>query len=120
MHEYSFEKLDVWKFSIKFVKDIYKVTRKFPSEEKFGLVSQINRAAVSVPSNIAEGSSRNSSKEKSHFTSIAYGSMMELITQLTISKEIGYIKYDVYNVLREQAEVITNKLNALRNYQRKA
>ena len=97
MYQYSFEKLEVWQLSIEFVKDIYNLTKTFPVEEKFCLVSQINRAVVSIPSNIAEGTSRNSGKDKAHFMNIAYGSTMELLTQLIISKELGYIDNESYN-----------------------
>ncbi len=118
MYKYSFEKLEVWQLSVALVKDIYGITNTFPSKEKFGLISQINRSAVSVPSNIAEGTSRNSTRDRAHFTNIAYGSMMELITQLIISKELNYVDDINYKNIRIKAEEITNKLNALRNYQK--
>jgi len=114
---YGFEKLDVWKQSKDLVVCVYGITKNFPKEEKYSLVSQINRAAVSVPSNIAEGSSRSSRKEQAHFTQIAYGSLIELLTQLIISQEIGYISNDEYLNLRKSIEEITNKLNSLRKYQ---
>jgi len=116
-YTYGFEKLDVWKQSKDLVVCVYGITKNFPKEEKYSLVSQINRAAVSVPSNIAEGSSRSSRKEQAHFTQIAYGSLIELLTQLIISQEIGYISNDEYLNLRKSIEEITNKLNSLRKYQ---
>jgi len=116
-YTYGFEKLDVWKQSKDLVVCVYGITKNFPKEEKYSLVSQINRAAVSVPSNIAEGSSRSSRKEQAHYTQIAYGSLIELLTQLIISQEIGYISNDEYLNLRKSIEEITNKLNALRKYQ---
>jgi len=116
-YTYGFEKLDVWKQSKDLVVCVYGITKNFPKEEKYSLVSQINRAAVSVPSNIAEGSSRSSRKEQAHFTQIAYGSLVELLTQLIISQEIGYISNEEYSSLRKRIEELTNKLNSLRKYQ---
>ncbi|HSW61296.1 MAG TPA: four helix bundle protein [bacterium] len=84
--------LDVWKKAIEFVAEIYKITREFPKEEIYGLTSQIRRAAVSIPSNIAEGAARNSTKEFIQFLYIALGSSAETETQLIIAKEIGYIQ----------------------------
>ena len=79
------EKLQTWIESADLVLNIYKATEKFPKEEKFGLTSQIRRAAVSIPTNIAEGAARNSSKEFAHFVSIAQGSASELETELIIA-----------------------------------
>jgi four helix bundle protein len=84
--------LDVWKESIKLVKEMYFLTKQFPSEELYGLTSQMRRAAVSVPSNIAEGAVRNSQKEFIQFLYVALGSIAELETQLILSKELGYLK----------------------------
>lgn len=114
---YSFEKLEVWQLAKDFIIDIYQITKKYPENEKYGLVSQLNRAAVSIASNISEGTSRTSNKDQTHFTQIAYSSLMEVICQLIISKDLGFISENVYLSLREKAEEITNKLNALRKYQ---
>ncbi|GAB4303655.1 MAG: hypothetical protein Kow0068_25860 [Marinilabiliales bacterium] len=84
LHLYSFEKLDVWQESKELVKSIYKLTTNFPENEKFGLISQLNRAAISIASNIAEGNSRITSKDKSHFMTIAYSSLMEVTSLLII------------------------------------
>ena len=84
--------LDVWKKSIELVTEIYSVTSNFPNEEKFGIVSQIRRAAVSIPSNIAEGCARYSDKEALHFLDIAAGSLAELETQLIIANNLGFIR----------------------------
>ena len=86
--------LDVWKKSIELVTEIYSITANFPYEEKYGIVSQIRRAAISVPSNIAEGCARFSDKENLRFLDIARGSLAELETQLIISKNIGFIDSD--------------------------
>jgi len=83
--------LDVWKKAIDLVKEVYEKVVGFPKHEQFGLVSQIRRAAISVPSNIAEGAARNSRKEFIQFLYIALGSMSELETQLIIAKELNYI-----------------------------
>src|SRR3989304_8646372 len=86
----SYKELIVWQKSIMLVKAVYNLTSKFPSEEKFGITSQIRRAAVSIPSNIAEGYGRRSHKEYLQFYSIAYGSALELETQLIISKDLQF------------------------------
>lgn len=83
--------LDVWKKSIILVTEIYKVTESFPKSEQYGLTNQIRRCAVSIPSNIAEGAARTSTKEFSHFLAISLGSIAELETQLIISKNLAYL-----------------------------
>ncbi|MDY6950045.1 MAG: four helix bundle protein [Thermodesulfobacteriota bacterium] len=83
-------RLEVWKRALAFVKSVYELTSSFPGDEKFGLVSQMRRAAVSVPSNIAEGSARNSRKEFVNFLHIAQGSIAELETQVLVSQELGF------------------------------
>ena len=87
----SYRDLDVWKKSLELVKEIYKTTNGFPSEEKFGLVNQMPRAAVSIPSNIAEGHARLATGEFMRFISISLGSVAELETQLILSKELHFI-----------------------------
>lgn len=85
-----YKDLEVWKKSIECVKDIYLITDKYPENEKFDIVSQMRRAAVSIPSNIAEGSARYSDKESAKFMDVAIGSVAELETQLIISKELNF------------------------------
>ncbi|MEO6167669.1 MAG: four helix bundle protein [Chitinophagales bacterium] len=85
----KYQELIVWQKAMDYVISVYEATRKFPAEEKFGLVSQINRAVVSIPSNIAEGAGRDSKKEFAHFLSIAKGSSYEVETQLMLSKKNG-------------------------------
>jgi len=87
----SFKDLEVWRQSIQFAKEVYRLTQKFPAHELYGLTSQIRKAAVSVSSNIAEGQCRNSSKEFRHYLSMALGSLGEVETQLIIAKEINYL-----------------------------
>lgn len=117
MYVFSFEKLEVWIESKEFSKLIYSITATFPDTEKFGLISQLRRASLSIASNIAEGSARKSYKDKAHFTTIAFGSAVEVLNQLTISFELDFISEVDYLSLRNALESITNKLNALRNYQ---
>ena len=88
---HNFKKLNIWVNAMSLVKDIYLLTSNFPKEEKFGLISQINRCCISVPSNIAEGSSRSSNKEFSHFIKIALGSLFELETQIILLSEFKMI-----------------------------
>jgi four helix bundle protein len=85
----SYRDLEVWKLAIDFVKQVYEITDNFPASENYGLINQIRRAAVSIPSNIAEGQGRNSTKEFRQFLAISLGSLAELETQLIIAKEIG-------------------------------
>ena len=84
--------LDVWKDSIKFTKEIYQITKTFPDGEKFGLVSQMRRAAVSIASNIAEGAARQSDKEFLNFLYYSLGSISELETQIFVAQELEYIE----------------------------
>ena len=116
MHIYSFEKLEVWKESIKLATNIYNYTKEFPSEEKFGLISQMRRCSVSISSNIAEGTARLTKKDKAHFMTIAYSSTLELLNQTIISKELGFISEEKYKIIRFEVESITNKINGLRNH----
>lgn len=112
MHKFSFEKLEVWIEAKELTKSIYTL----PESEKFGLVSQLRRASVSICSNIAEGTSRISDKDKAHFISISYSSTMEVLNQLILSYELEYISESNYSNCRNQINSITNKLNSLRNY----
>lgn len=99
------KKLEVWKKSIDFVTKIYKMTESFPDSEKFGLISQIRRSAVSIPSNISEGAARSSKKEFMQFLSIAQGSTSELETQLIISSNLGYLKNEDMCLLDKLDEI---------------
>ncbi|MEZ4809114.1 MAG: four helix bundle protein [Allomuricauda sp.] len=117
MYTYSFEKLDVWKEAKNFTKEIYFITGEFPEYEKFGLTAQMRRAAVSICSNIAEGSTRNTNRDKAHFTTISFGSAVEILNQLILAVELDLLSPEKYKDLRSQLESITNKLNSLRNYQ---
>lgn len=98
--------LNAWIKSFEFVKDIYSITEKFPHEEKFGLVSQMRRAAVSIPVNIAEGAARKGRKEFIQFLHIAMGSMTELDTLILLSSELGFIPNSDSNDLIEKLDTI--------------
>jgi four helix bundle protein len=112
-YKYSFEKLDVWQDARKFVIEIYKTSGTFPSEEKFGLCSQLQRASVSVVSNIAEGVSRQSDKEKIRFIEISYGSLMEVYCQLYISLDLKYLTIDQFETCKMRIDAIVRQLSAL-------
>ena len=105
--------LDVWKEAITLVTAIYKLTADFPDTEKFGLVSQMRRAAVSIPSNIAEGASRGTTKEYIHFLNISLGSLSELETQIIIAHNLEFTSST--ETLKD-LEMIRAKLYKLRNY----
>jgi len=94
--------LDVWKESMTLAKEVYRLTKHFPKEETFGLASQMRRAAVSIPSNIAEGAARNSDKEFIQFLHVSLGSLAELETQLLLSRELGFPKDEELNGSVEQ------------------
>ena len=119
-HKYSFEKLEVWNDARKLVVEIYTLTKRMPIDEKFGLCSQIKRASVSVVSNIAEGTSRTSDKEKIRFVEIAYGSLMEVYCQLYIAYDLQYVSIEQFESQKGTIELISNKLSALnRAYQKR-
>ncbi len=103
---HRFKDLEIGKKSRMFCKDIYEITSKFPSSENFGLIIQLRRASVSVPSNIAEGASRKSNKDFSRFLVIAIGSCYEIETQLLLSNDLGFLKYEELKELMEKMEVI--------------
>jgi len=106
------KKLEVWEKSIDLVVIIYSSTRSFPNDEKFGLTNQMRRAAISIPSNIAEGCARNSTRELKQFLVIARGSLAELETQVIIADRIGYFK-KIDSRLDETITILGKMLNAL-------
>lgn len=113
---FSFEKLKVWQNSKELVLDIYKLVKKFPSEELYGLNSQLKRSSSSIATNIADGTSRSTEKDKAYFLTISYSSAMETLNHLIISKELDYISETEYLLLREKIEKICNQINSLRKY----
>lgn len=114
MDYFYFKKLDVYNYSKDLVKYIYSVLKKFPQEERYAICDQLRRAVVSVPSNIAEGFGRLSSKEKIHFLDIAYGSLMEVECQMEISYELGFISSEEQHIASHKVETIARLLYSLR------
>ena len=112
----KFQELNVWKKSIDLVKEIYEVVAQLPVEEKFGLIPQIKRSAVSIPSNIAEGAGRNSNKEFIHFLSIATGSSYELQTQFILIKEFDMINDKSFDKIDERIQEIQKMIYGLQNH----
>ena len=112
----NFRDLDVWKSSVAFVKKIYQMTDTFPSSEKFSLTSQISRCAVSIPSNIAEGCSRNSQKDFSRFLQISLVSAFELETQIEIAKELNFVNQEHYDGLISELHIIQKRIQSLKKY----
>ncbi|MBJ6368366.1 four helix bundle protein [Snuella sedimenti] len=110
MHVYSFEKLEVWNEAILLAVNTYKTTDLFPNEKKFGLVSQMRRSSVSISSNIAEGTARQTNKDKAHFLSVAYSSSLELLNQAILAKELKFISEENYKNIRLEVESVTNKI----------
>ena len=111
-----YKNLKVYQIAKVIVKDVYKLMKKFPSEERFALCDQIRRAIISVPSNIVEGLSRTSDKEKHNFLNIAYGSLMEALCQLDISADLGYItNEELKHVEDESVELIRMMKGMMRN-----
>jgi len=110
----SFEDLVVWRRAMALVKEIYTITRTFPSDERFGLTAQLRRAAVSIPSNIAEGHERQSTADYIRFVSIAEGSLAEARTQLRIGCDLGYCSIDETSTTFGEMKEIKRMLNALR------
>ena len=108
-----YKDLKVWQKAYQLCITIYKITRHFPKEERYGLTSQIRRSAVSVPSNIAEGYGRKTTPEYIQSLFIAYGSHCELETQILLSKDLGYIKAEDFEVLQKDIGEIERMLKAL-------
>lgn len=114
MDLFSFERLEVWQKSRLLVKDVYALISKFPASEKFGLSSQLGRAIISVPSNIAEGCVRTSLKERVHFYEIAYGSLMESVTQLLLAVDLSYIGKNEYDIIQPRIVEVAKMISGLR------
>jgi len=108
--KHNFKKLNIWQEGIELVIETYKTTKTFPSEEKFGLSSQLNRCSVSIPSNIAEGTSKSSEKHFKNYLETALGSSFEWETQIIIAFKIGYISQDKFNKLENRINKIQNMI----------
>lgn len=111
----SFRDLRVWQAGIELVRIVYEITSKFPRHETYGLASQMQRAAISIPSNIAEGHARESTKEYLQHLSIAQASLAELETQIEIAKQLNYISEEVTTHLLDKISSLGRQLFALRN-----
>lgn len=113
MHRYK--ELNIWKNSRLFASTIYRITAAFPPEEKFGLTNQLRRAAVSIPSNIAEGASRKSNKEFARFIEIAIGSANEIDTQLLIATDLEFITPKEHTIINEELQGIIKMLSKFKS-----
>ncbi len=112
---YTFEKLNVYNKAKELVVNIYKLLKLYPAEERYALCDQMRRSAISITSNIAEGTSRTSEKEKIHFIEIAFGSLMELLSQVQISLDLGYIDENIYQNIRTEIYNVSKQLSGLRS-----
>ena len=111
---FNFEKLDVWHKAIDFADAVYSVTRTYPGDERFGLTNQMRRAAVSISSNIAEGTSRASKNDFARFLEIATGSVFEIVSQSVISKNQGFLSEENYHRIYTAAEEQSRMLSGLK------
>lgn len=112
---FRFEKLDVWHKAISYANSTYSVTRNFPAEERFGLTSQMRRSSVSISSNIAEGSGRTSDKDFVRFIEIAYGSLMECVSQSYIARDQEFLDKTAFETMKVSAEELSRMMSGLRN-----
>jgi four helix bundle protein len=119
MKIYSFEKLECWQHARQLAVWTYTMTKTFPAEEKFGIISQMRRAAISVASNIAEGTSRKTAKDQSNFSTIAYSSTIELLNDLIIANDLAYLSDENYKTGREMIEKQTLLIAGLRKSQQR-
>ncbi len=117
MKIYSFEKLEAWQHARKLTVWIYRITAKYPEEEKFGIISQMRRAALAIASNLAEGTSRVTSKDQCHFSTISYSSTVELLNDLIISMDLLLIDESNYTEGRNLIEKQTSLISQLRKSQ---
>lgn len=111
---FSFQKLLAWQKSRELVKCVYSALSAFPQTEKFALADQLRRAAISVPSNIAEGSAKESPRDQVRFIEIAYGSLMETFCQLQLAEDLGYISREDFEALARRVQEIARMLSGLR------
>ena len=112
---HNFRELNIWKDAVELTSTIFVLTKKFPAEERYGLVSQMNRSAVSIPSNIAEGSSRKSDKEFYRFLEISLGSCFELETQLVLSEKYGYLSMAECREITGRVQLLQKMISGFKN-----
>lgn len=116
MKEFGFEKLTAYQRGKEYVKLVYKLLKIFPQEERYALCDQLRRASISVTSNIAEGMSHSSNKDKMHFLDIAYGSLMETFSQMDVAYDLDYITSDDLDAVRQCAISVLKPLSGLKNH----
>lgn len=118
-HQFTHEKLKSWQLAKYFARRVYEVTGTYPAAERYSLVDQLRRAAVSVMSNLAEGSGRTNARDQAHFSQLAYGSLMETDAQLQLSMDLGYLPETVYRDLRQAIQELSAAISGLRAAQMK-
>ena len=115
----SFRKLNAYIFAKDLVKQVYKLLEKFPREEQYALCDQLRRSVISLPSNIAEGTGRVSSKDQAHFFTIAYGSLMEVLAQVDIACDLGYISMEQFlkleELIVEESKLLHGMINSFKD-----
>lgn len=116
MKQNSFRDLEAYKEGKKLVREVYHLLKKFPREEQYAMCDQLRRAAISITSNIAEGSGRASNKENVHFLEFSYGSLMEVLSQLDVACDLEYIKNEEFNNIEAMIENVARTLSGLKSY----
>jgi four helix bundle protein len=116
-YQFGFEKLKVWQEARLLAREMYLITRTFPPDERFSLSQQIRRAATSVAANLAEGTTRTSAKDQAWFTTISFGSLMELLNHLIIASDLSYISTEQLSRVRSQIQTLSVKLSNLKRAQ---
>ena len=116
MKQNPFRELDAYKEGKNLIKEVYRLLKKFPKEEQYAMCDQLRRAAISITSNIAEGSGRNSFKEKVHFLEFSYGSLMEVLSQIDVACDLEYITVEEFNNFEVMVENVGRPLLGLKNY----
>lgn len=112
---HNFRELKIWQLGMKIAKDIFTISKSFPVDEKYGLISQVRRAAISIPSNIAEGTSRKSKNEFAHFIDIAIGSCYEIETQILLSIDFSYINLETVQPFMDEIHSLQKMLHGFKN-----
>ncbi|MGC3989616.1 MAG: four helix bundle protein [Chthoniobacteraceae bacterium] len=113
---FNFEKLEAWRKAVEFANSVYRITKDFPADERFGLTNQMRRAAVSISSNLAEGSSRSSKVDYARFTEIATGSVFEIVSQAFIARQQSFLSEADFQTIYQTADELGRMLSGLRNY----
>ena len=116
MNDFFYKKVDAYHIAKEYVIFVYSLLKKFPQYENYALCDQVRRAAISIPSNIAEGLGRMAIKERIHFIEIAFGSLAEVSCQLDISESLGYISTEEFQEAETKAEHLSKVMSGLKNY----